>query len=174
MFFIRNPNQARSLTVVAGEELLNGALVKLVQGEAIGEPPKVVLADEADFDDDEVIKGVVQYVPDNDLAVDQIINPGTQALTLNTGADNTVVIPEGAQCAFWYDKPICGYHEALVDSSLDVSTVREPALVTFDSGNDNKLALFDTGGTPDPARDVVFGYVYRNDYPEITVVLDRI
>lgn len=169
MLFIRNPQDCRSLTVVAGEALEVGMLVKLVQGVALGDSPKVMRAVEADYADDTVIKGIVSHVVTTDeTVVDFILNPQQQSYSLNTGADATHVIASGALCTFWYDQPIIGYHKLLVDASFTagVATAREMDFVSFDSDT-GKLCAYASGDT---TRDVRFGFVYRNDSPEVTVL----
>lgn len=168
MVFIRNPQDCRALTAVAGEAMEVGMLVKLVQGAAIGDVPNVVKAVEADYADANVIKGIVMKVQDNDLAVDFIMNPQAQSYTANTGSDGVLAIASGDLVTFWYHKPIVGYHKLAVDTSFQASiaTVREMAFVSFDSDT-AKLSAYNSGDT---TEDVRFGFVYRNDNPEVTVL----
>ena len=173
MITIRNPMQCQSLTVVAGAALKVGQLVKLVQGTASGEPPQVTTPAAADYKDEEVRLGVVYYVPDDDEAVDFIIDPNDSSLTVNTDADNTTDIPSGAECTFWFDKPIIGFTADSLSSDASATiaiTDREGASVCFNT-NDGLLDLF--GITAD-VNDTYMGAIYRNEGAELTVLLSSL
>lgn len=172
MFWIRNALRAQSLTGIAGEAMEVGMLVKFVQNTATGLEPKVMKALEADYDDPDVLKGVVQHIPlDDENRVDYVLNPATQSYTLNTGTDNTHVIASGTKVTVWFDVPIIGVHKFLLDPSLDLAVAREGDLVTFDSAT-SKLAAYDVN-TAD--RDVPFGIIYRVEGGvEVTAILHRL
>jgi hypothetical protein len=171
MIHVRNPLKATAFSVFAGEELVPGMVVKFAQN-AQGLEPLVVRAVEADMDDDTVIKGVVNFVPDDSLAVDYILDPTQSSLTLNTGADGMNTIPLDAQCVIWVNRPVIGFDEHSVDVLLDLDTAREGDKVAFNSATALLAPLVDTG--TDPNRDVFVGTIYRNEGPEITVILHAI
>jgi hypothetical protein len=142
-------------------------LVKLVQGDNLGDPPKVIKPLLADYTSGEVALGIVYFVADDDLAVDFILDPTDSSLTLNTGSDAAHLIADGDPCTFWYDGVVAGYHSDLLDASLDVTTAREAQAVAFDVAN-AKLGDYDSGATNE--RDTLFGYVYMNEGVELTVM----
>lgn len=173
MITIRNPNEARSRTVIANAALEVGQFVKLIENTTAGDPPKVAAVAEADVTDVEVIKGLVFYIPDDDLAVDYILDPTDSSFTKNTGDDNTYVIPSGALCNFWYFEPIVGFSADTVDAGVgDFANITAGTLVAIETAT-SKLGLFDATGV-DTSRDVVVGYVYTNDGAELTVVLSAL
>lgn len=173
MVTIRNPNEARARTVVAGEALENGMFVKLVQGAVKGDPPKVMkITSKAEMNDATLIKGVVMYIPDNDLTTDFVmtnLDPQYPANVLNTGADSAHKIPLGANCVLWMDKPIFGFHKLALDAgaAAGFDSIREgdKVAVHVDSA---KLTLHDGA---DVKRDVYVGTVYQHEGAEITVLL---
>lgn len=170
MITIRNPKQCQSLTVVAGAALKVGQLVKLVQGTASGEPPQVTTPAAADYKDADVFLGVVYYVPDDDEAVDFVIDTNDSSLTVNTDADNTTDIASGEECTFWFDKPIIGFTEDSLsaDASATIAiTDREGAAVCFNTND----ALLDLAGATLDVNDVTQGMIYRNEGAELTVLL---
>lgn len=170
MITIRNPNEARARTVVAGEDLEVGMFVKLVQGAAKGDPPKVMKVAEADIADAEVMVGIVDFIPDDDLAVDYNIDTN-QNLTVNTGSDNTFKVPSGSLCVFWYGQPIVGFAKSAVDPTYQASfdAAREADVLAIDSDT-AKLAAYDASAV-DTTRDEVVGVLYQHEGAEITVLL---
>jgi hypothetical protein len=173
MVTIRNPNEARARTVFAGEALENGMFVKVVPGDAAGDPPKVVrITTKAELQDAGLVKGVVTFIPDNDLAVDFIINPVNYALTLNVGADSAHKIPAGSACVVWMDRPIFGFHPSAVAPALvtGFAAVREGDRMAVDITT-GKLTILNSG---DVTRDVYVGTVYQHEGAEITVMLQAI
>ena len=163
---IRNPDMAHNRTVVAGEALKNGLIVKMVQGTAKGEPCQVVKASEADIADSTIVKGIVTFVPDNDLTVDFILDPTDESLTLNTDSDNSTDIASGTLCVFWYNKPLVGYHSTMVDASLDFSTAREGDVIASKSTT-SKPGLYDSGDT---TLDTAVGMIYEHEGAEVTIL----
>lgn len=169
MITIRNPNEARARTVVADTALEVGQFVRMIQGAAKGDPVKVRAAVAADLTDVTAVLGIVDFVPDNDLAVDFILNPVNRALSQNTGDDNTYVIPAGSLCVMWHDKPIVGFHSLAVDASLQgaaFTNAREGAAVAMKEGT-SKVALYASG---DLTVDVVQGIIYQHEGAELTVM----
>jgi hypothetical protein len=160
MIVIRNPNESRSRTVIASEALETGMIVTAIRGTAKGEPLQVRKATAADLADVNLKKGIVDFIPDSDEAIDMIIDPLTKQLTVNTGIDSTALIPAGSQCVQWTEKPVVGYSRFSVDPSIVTAwnTIREPDLISV--GADARPA---TGGA-----DVV-GRVEQHDGFEISV-----
>lgn len=175
MITVRNPTDASALTVIASEAMEVGMLVAVIQGTAKGEPVQVRKAVEADIEDATVLKGIVDFIPDDDLAVDFLIDPtaaGTSSfLATNTESDNTRTIPAESACVLWYNKPIIGFHSSAVDAALDFSVVREPAKLAFDPAS-SKLTNYDPAGTL--GTQIFFGTLYRHEGPEITVVFTEL
>lgn len=169
MITVRNTDAARSLTVRADEPLEVGMFVKLVQGSASGAPPKVRKALKADLADAATMVGMVDFIQDNSEAVDYNFNEVGTALTLNTGADGTMAIPLNAQCNVWWNQPEIGF-DIYSTAFADLSTIREPTAVTIDDAT-SKVALMTA---VDPAVDPTLGFVYRNEGPEITLILTGI
>lgn len=171
MIHVRNPTDARAETVVASEALEVGQLVAVIQGTAKGEPVQVRAATVADIQDDTVVKGIVDYIPDNDLAVDFIIDPTAAGssgfLALNTEDDNTTDIPSGAACVMWHGRPVVAFDANSVDAALDLGAIREGAKLAFD-GDSAKLAAYNGGGVD--GTEVFMGVLYRHEGPEITVL----
>lgn len=168
---VRNPKVATARTVIAAEALEVGMVVVMVQGTAIGEPVQVRKPSAAELGDATLIKGVVTYVPDNDLAVGFILDPTDESLAKNTGADNTYAIPSGASCVLWMNKPVIGFHQNAVDAALVVATAREGLKVAFDADS-AKLAAYASGGIDGTQH--YKGTVYMNDGAEITVIFDAL
>ena len=172
MITIRNPNEAHSRTVVASTQLEIGQAVKLIQGLAKGDPPQVAAIVEADLTDPTVMIGIVNYVVDDDQALDMILDPVNSALTLNTGDDAAHVIPAGKTCQFWYGNPVIGFHKSAVDPAFaagtagDFDAVREPAAICIDSTT-SKIGLYAAGQAD---RDAVAGFVYQHEGAELTVL----
>jgi len=162
------------LTVVAGAALKVGQLVKLVQGTATGEPPQVTAATTGDYKDDTIVKGIVYFVPDDDEAVDWIIDPNDSSLTVNTGADNTTDIASGSLCTFWFDKPIVGFtvDSLSADASATIAiTAREGVKIAFNT-NDHLIDVYNAASTD--VVDTYRGTVYRNEGAEVTVLFDAL
>lgn len=170
MITIRNPMECQSRTVIAGEALSVGMCVYLAAPANDGDPCKVMKATATQTGDATVEKGIVFYVQDNDLAVDYILNPATNARTLNTGNDATTVIPSGALCTFWYDKPVVGYTEDSVDSSMDFASVGAGTKVAF-LGSTSKLAEYLVGQSS--GIEDYMGIIYEHDGAEITVMFTQ-
>lgn len=170
MVTIRNPKAAQARTVVAGEALRVGMVVKLVQGAAIGDPPKVMKVAEADLANANLLLGVVTYIPDNDLTVPFILDPTDRSLTENTGEDGAMAIPVGANCVLWYDKPVIGFHQIAVDASLTVATAREGALIAVKETT-SLIAAYNAGDT---SVDHAVGVIYQNEGAEITVIFHKL
>lgn len=173
MITVRNTDDARSLTVRAGEALEVGMLVKLAQGAAAGAPPAVVKALQADLADPTVMVGVVDFIVDDSEAVDYLIHSSDETvMDLNSGADATFKIPANAQCNVWWNQPEVGFdiHSTAI---ADLSTVREPAAVTVDALT-SKITLVTFDATTGAPNEEVLGLVYRNEGPEITVILTAI
>jgi hypothetical protein len=170
MITIRNPRDARAVTVIAAVDLRVGEVALLVQGDSAGEPPKVRKASAAELADATLIKGVVDFIVDNDEAVDFTRDPASVgSLALNTGDDNTVIIPAGSACVIWHGHPIIGFHSSAVDASLDFATAREGLRVAFSSVSSRLVAY---NGAGDDGADVYMGTVYQNEGPELTVMLN--
>lgn len=166
---IRNPESAANRTVVADEALKNGMIVKLVQGAAKGDPCSVAkITSASDLTDASIVKGIVTFIPDNDLTVDFILDPTNEGLSLNTGADNSTDIPEGALCVFWYNKPVVGIHSAMVDTSLVYATAREGDVVAVEESN-ALLAALDSGVGSTSSHAV--GVIYQHEGAELTILL---
>lgn len=169
---IRNPKQAHARTVIASEAMEVGMAVTLIQGTAKGEPCQVRKATAADLADATLVKGIVTYVPDNDLAVGFIIDPTDEGLTKNTESDNTYEIPAAAHCVFWYNKPVVGFHQNAVDAALTVSSTREGTKLAFD-GDSSKLTAYASGQTD--GRQIYLGTALQNeDGVELTVLFDQL
>jgi hypothetical protein len=164
---IRNPEMAHNRTVVAKVALKNGMVAKLVQGTAKGEPCQVDKFASADLSDASIVKGIVTFVPDNDLTVDFILNPANEALTLNTGADdNSTDIAAGSLCVFWYNKPLVGYHSSMVDASLVFSTAREGDKIAVKE----TTAIVGAYNSGDTSLDVAVGTIYEHEGAEVTIL----
>lgn len=173
MITIRNPKQCQSLTVVAGAALKVGQLVKLVQGTAAGEPPQVIAPIAADYKDETLQLGIVYFVPDDDEAVDFIVDPNDGSLTVNTGADGVTDIASGSLCTFWFDKPIVGVTAdgLSADASATIAiTSREGVKVAFNT-NDH---LPDVYGATLDVNDTFMGTVYQNDGAELTILFSEL
>ena len=174
MITIRNPKQCQSLTVIADAALKVGQLVKLIQAASSGDPCEVSSPLAADYKDATVEKGIVYFVPDDDEAVDFVVDPNDNSLTVNTDADNVTDIPAGAHCTFWFDKPIVAYTEhgftADAGSTLAVTT-REGTKMAFNT-TDHLLDTYD--GADLDVSDVYQGVLYRNDGAELTVYFSQL
>lgn len=168
---VRNPKVAHARTVIAGEALNVGEVVVMVQGTAIGEPPQVRKPTVAELGDATVVKGIVTFVPDNDLAVGFILDPADEGLSQNTGSDNVHVIASGKHCVMWYGKPVIGFSQAAVTAALTVSSTREGAKVAFIAAT-GKLAAYNAAGTDGTQH--YKGTVYMNEGAEITVLFDAL
>lgn len=170
MITIRNPKQCQSLTVIADSALVNGQLVKLVQAAASGDPCEVAdITVVADYKDATLELGIVYFVPDDDEAVDFVVDPNDGSLTVNTDADNVTAIAAGDHCTFWFDKPIVAYTDAgfTADAGSTLAlTTREGTKIAFNT-SDNLLDTYD--GADVNVSDVYMGTVYRNDGAELTV-----
>lgn len=174
MITIRNPMQCQSLTVEAGEALVVGQLVKLVQGTAAGDPPKVVSPLAADYKDATVQKGIVYFVPDDDEAVDYIVDPNTKALTVNTGTDGVTAIASGKLCTFWFDKPIVGITADGISSEAGVAltmATREGSKIAINTG-DHLFDDYDAADTD--VSDTFMGTVIATDGAELTIYLSAL
>jgi hypothetical protein len=169
---VRNPSMAHNRTVFAKVALKNGMVVKLVAGTAKGEPCQVDKITKADLADPSVVKGFVTYIPDDDLAVDFILNPTNSSLSINAGIDNTLDIPAGAACVFWYNKPVIGLHPSAMDASIDMATIREGDKVAVNAANGKIGLLVDTA--TDANRDEYFGTVYEHEGAELTILCPTI
>jgi phosphatidate phosphatase APP1 len=172
MITVRNPTAAHALTVVTSVAMEVGQIAALIQGTAAGEPVQVRIATAADLDDATIVKGVVDFILDDDLAVDYIKNPATGARSVNTGSDGTQAIPAGAAVAFWYNKPIIGFAEEDVDDTLDITAVREGAKVAALAAS-GKLVAYNAAAVNTGAENYL-GTIYRNEGPEITVLLNAL
>lgn len=177
MVTLRNPNEVVARTVVASEQLFVGAVCRLIQGTAKGEPCQVRLATAADIAaaayswaadvlTAPVAKlGIVTWVPDDDMAVDYVINPITKEITVNTGTDQTVVIPSGSLVTFVYRNPVIGVRKTDVDSTMATNwdSIREGDLLTVEA---------DTGLIKERgAGEFVLGHVHQHDGFELTLDL---
>jgi hypothetical protein len=174
MITIRNPTECQSLTVIADAQLVVGQLVKLIQAAASGDPCEVASPQVADYKDATLEKGIVYFVKDDDEAVDYIVDPNDGSLTVNTGADGTRVIPAGAACSFWFDKPIIAYTAAdfTADAGATIAvTTREGAKIAFNT-SDHLLDTYDAADVD--GSDVYQGVVYRNDGAELTVYFSKL
>ena len=174
MITIRNPKECQSLTVIADAALVVGQLVKLVQAAAIGDPCEVASPDVADYKDATVEKGIVYFVPDDDEAVDFIVDPNDGSLTVNTGSDNVTVIPAGAHCTFWFGRPIVGYTAngfTTEAGAIIALTTREGTKIAFNT-TDHLIDTYDAADTDD--TDVYQGIVYRNDGAELTIYFSQL
>lgn len=174
MITIRNPLLCQSITVIASATLVVGQLVKLIEGTAAGEPPQVAAASDADYKDATIRKGVLYFVPDNDEAVDFVVDPNDNSLTVNTDADNTYAIAEGDHCTFWFDSPIIAYHSSSFTSASGTTiavTTREGAKVAFNT-EDDLLDIYDSGDSD--GSDTYQGTVIANDGAELTVLLSSL
>lgn len=172
MMTVRNPTDAKSLTVRAGEDLQIGMLVKLAAPAAAGSPPKVLKATDADMADATVFKAVVDFIAPDSQAVDFLVDPATSELTVNAGSDAANKIPSGAQCTIWFGKPVLGFHSSAVDASLDFSTITGTEKLAFLAAS-GKLAKYNSGAA-NTGAEVYQGFVYQNEGPELTVVLTEI
>lgn len=167
---IRNPEMAHNRTVIAKVALKNGMVVKLVQGTAKGEPCQVDKIIAADLSDASIVKGIVTFVKDDDLTIDFILTPSSEALTLNTESDNSQDIAAGTPCLFWYNKPLVGYHSSVVDASLVFSTAREG----------DKIAVKETTSivgkyaSGDTTLDVAVGTIYEHEGAEVTILFQAL
>ena len=170
MITIRNPKECQSLTVIADSALVVGQLVKLVQAAASGDPCEVAdISVAADYKDATLELGIVYFVPDDDEAVDFVIDPNDGSLTVNTDPDNVTDIAAGEHCTFWFDKPIVAYTDNgfTADGGATIAlTTREGAKIAFNT-TDNLLDIHDAADTD--VSDVYMGIVYRNDGAELTV-----
>lgn len=169
MVTIRNANMCDGRTVVAGAGLKSGMVVKLIQGTAKGEPCQVGVASTADLADATLVKGILTYVPDNDLAVEFILTPSSQALALNTGSDDVLTIPTGALCVFWTNSPVVGLHTTALDASVNMTTIREGAKMAA-VGATGFIALY-TGATTTASY---LGTVYQHEGAELTIICNGI
>jgi len=175
MITIRNPKECQALTVIAEQALTVGQLVKLIQSTgSIGDPCMVDAPLVADYKDTTIELGVVYFVPDDDEAVDFIVNSNNNSLTVNTDPDNVTVIPAGAHCTFWFDRPIIGYTANGFSASAGVDmalTAREGSKIAFNT-NDHLLDIYNAADTD--VSDVYMGVVYRNDGAELTVLFSAL
>lgn len=169
MVTIRNANMCDARTVVATAGLKTGMVVKLVAGTAKGEPCQVSVPSVADLADATLVKGVLTYVPDNDLAVEFILNPANEVLTLNTGVDEVLNIPTGALCVFWMNSPVVGLHSAIMDASIVMATIREGAKVACTAGS-GLIGLYTGAGN----FATYLGTVYQHEGAELTIICNAI
>jgi hypothetical protein len=169
MVTIRNANMCDARTVVATAGLKAGMVVKLTQGTAKGEPCQVALCSTADLADVTLVKGIVTYIQDNDLAVNFILNPANEVLTVNTGSDEVLSIPTGALCVFWYNSPVLGAHSSALDASINMATIREGAKVAA-TGVTGLIALYTGAG----ATASYLGTVYQHEGAELTIICNGI
>lgn len=174
MITIRNPKECQSLTVVAGEDLVVGQLVKLVQATASGDPCEVVAPVAADYKDSTVELGIVYFVPDNDEAVDFTVDPSDNTLTVNAGSDNVTDIADGSHCTFWFDKPIIGYTDNgfTTDAGTTIAlTTREGTKIAFNTA-DHLIDVYDSADAD--GSDTYMGVVYSNDGAELTILFSAL
>lgn len=174
MITIRNPKECQSVTVLAGEDLVVGQLVKLVQAAASGDPCAVVSPLVADYKDATVELGIVYFVPDNDEAVDFIVDPNDNSLVVNIGGDNVTEIPSGSHCTFWFDKPIVAYTDNGFTGEAGATialTTREGTKIAFNT-TDHLIDTYDAADTDD--TDVYMGTVYANDGAELTILFSAL
>jgi hypothetical protein len=169
MVTIRNANMCDARTVVATAGLKTGMVVKLTQGTAKGEPCQVAIPSVADLADATLVKGIVTYVQDNDLAVEFILNPANEVLTLNTGVDEVLNIPTGAVCVFWMNAPVVGLHPAVLDASIVMGTIREGAKVACTAGS-GLIGLYTGAGN----FASYLGTVYQHEGAELTIICNAI
>lgn len=174
MITIRNPKQCQSLTVVASETLVVGQLVKLVQATASGDPCEVAAPIAADYKDATIELGIVYFVPDNDEAVDFIVDSNDNSLTVNAGTDNVTAIAAGDHCTFWFDKPIIAYTDAGFTADVGATialTTREGAKIAFNTA-DHLIDVYDAADTD--GSDTYMGTVYANDGAELTILFSAL
>jgi hypothetical protein len=164
---IRNPEMAHNRAAIAKVALKNGMVVKLVQGTAKGEPCQVDKVVSADLSDASIVKGIVTWVPDNDLTVDFILTPANETLTLSTDTDNNTDIAAGTPVLFWYNKPVVGLHSSMVDASINFATVREGDKIAVKETT-SVIGLYNSGDT---TLDVAVGVVYQHEGAELTILL---
>lgn len=174
MITIRNPKKCQSLTVVAMADLTVGQLVKLVQADASGDPAGVNDPIAADYKDATIEKGIVYFVPDDDEAVDFVVDPNDNSLTVNAGTDGVTAISTGDLCTFWFDKPIVGYHSSgfTTDAGATIATTtREGAKIAFNTA-DHLIDIYDAADTD--GSDTYMGTVISNDGAELTILFSAL
>ncbi len=175
MITIRNPKQCQSLTVIAQQVLIVGQLVKLIQSTGpLGDPCMVDDPETADYKDATLELGIVYFVPDDDEAVDFVVDSNDNSLTVNVDPDNVTAIAAGDHCTFWFDKPIVAYHPSGFTTDAGtvlVVTTREGTPMAFNT-SDHLLDTFDVADTD--VSDVYMGTLYRNDGNELTVLFSTL
>lgn len=173
MIELRNPNEIRSRTRKAAEAMEVGCIVRQVAPAKAGETLEVRKVTQADLDavnggDKKVILGMVNYIPDNNLAVSYKIDPVTQRLTLNGDEDGKMKIPAGAFVEFWRLQPVVGVRKEDVGPELVAAwaSAKEGDVITVRTDT-AKLEKFDAAAAT-PA-DTVVGYVERVDGFALTI-----
>jgi len=121
--------------------------------------------------------GIVTYVQEDSQYVDMdmAVSFTDPANILTVGSD---LIPLGALVTVWQGTIILGYHSSKLANGLAIGTLREPTKVAFQFANHptfGNCALPHTylAGQSD-GRQVARGYVYRNDGPEVTLVIQNL
>lgn len=161
MITIRNEDKALSLSARTGEaNLVPGMVVKLAQGVASGDQPKVIKCVAADLTDVTVQKFIVDYTEKDSNDVDFTLDPVTQLLT-----PIAKTIPLNAQVNIWYGTVVIAYHESLLPAGFKAANVRESAKVAFDA--DTAFPGPYASGATDGLQSAK-GFCYRVDGPEVT------
>jgi hypothetical protein len=170
MITIRNADTTLSLSArTATADLIAGMIVAFVQSTASGDQPKVRKATIAEISDPTVVKGIVDFIVDDSLAVDFDISLIDQSLSPTVNIHNAnMVIPLNAQVNVWLGKVVIAYHSSNLPAALKSGTVREGMKLSF-AGGTNLPALYASGGVDGSQTPV--GMVYRVDGPEVTMLI---
>lgn len=166
MLTVRDYRLAQSLTARAktGASLKPGMVVVMEQGASSQDPPVVSKATVEDIGDATVQKFIVDYLQPDSLDVDFTWDPSTYGLT-----PENVVIPDEAQVNIWSGKIVVGYHDSALPTALQSANAVVADKVGFSTAT-GFPAKYDAAGAA--GEDTYFGYVYRVDGPEVTMVLD--
>lgn len=165
MITVRNADTVQSVSARASTaDLQPGMIVAFVQGTASGEQPKVRKATAAEIIDATVMKGVVDFIPDNNEFVDFDVNTVTGGLTAKSD-----VIPVDSQVNVWMGPClVIAYSDDVLPSGLKSATVREASKVGFD-GDTAFPGVYASGATD--GLQSAKGMVYRVDGPEVTLIV---
>lgn len=164
MITLRNTDLATSVSARAADAtLVPGMVVKLVQGAASGDQPKVSKASAADLADATIQKGIVDFIQPDSQAVDFTYDVNSQGLT-----PIAQTIPAGAQVNVWIGKMVIAYHDSLLPAGLLSTAVREASKVAFDSTT-SMPGVYNAAGAN--GLNVFVGTVYRVDPKEVTMIV---
>jgi hypothetical protein len=156
--------------------------VKLVQGTARGEQPRVQKVTTADLDaltagTFQGIMGIVDWSPSDSLAVDFRTAGGPSATLAGYAVESDVMpydaadIAKCAQVNVWFNKPVIAFYSNKLDASLAPTVAREADVAGFIVGT-GLIAKYNSGAVT--GEENPLGVVYRVDGPEVTVIFTKI